>query len=561
MMKNIIKQWAKVFSLFLITIFLSNITNAQTAPDKYWVQFTDKNNSPYSVAASSQYLSPRAIQRRINQNIAIQENDLPVNPAYVNTLTNLGAVVLTKSKWFNGVTIFTTNPTVLDTISHLPFVSGISKTASYRKTNEKLINKFEESVDVDLQQSGLGKSIDYGNAYSQIHMLNGEALHNAGYKGQEMIISIIDAGFDGADTITAFDSLWQNNRIFGWHDFVNSQNNLFTATLAHGMNVLSILAGNLPGQTLGSAPDASYWLLRSEDAATEYLIEEDNWIAAAEFADSVGTDVINTSLGYSTFTDPSQDHTYADMNGHTTKIAKGVNMAVSKGMLVVVSAGNSGDAAWHYITTPGDADSALTIGAVDNLGIYAGFSSVGPASDGAMKPNVTAMGKGTTYVGTDGNVHAGNGTSFSAPLITGLATCLWQANPQFSNMQILAAIEQSASQYLSPDYEKGYGIPDFGLANQILNIKKTNIEKFVRAFPNPFSSTLAVEFYSPDSQQVKIEIFNFLGVCVYLKTFNFQSNSYNRFLLNDLESLSKGAYILKASTRSNVFQQKIIKGE
>lgn len=545
------------FSVILVCI-TSMQSEAQTAPNKYWVQFTDKNGSPFTVSNPSQYLSQRAIQRRLNQGIQIDESDLPVNSAYVDSIISKGALILTKSKWFNGVTIYTTSPAVISAIQALSFVSGIVKSGSSKKQIKEIDDKFQcEVANTDALTKSI-KSADYGSAYPQIHMVNGEALHDMGYFGQGMVISVIDAGFNGANQLTAFDSLWQNQKILGWKDFVNSQNDLFSGTHSHGMNVLSIIAANIPGQILGSAPKASFWLLRSEDASTEYLVEEDNWIAAAEFADSVGTDVINTSLGYNNFTDSLQNYTYSDMNGHSTKIARGVNMASNKGMLVVVSAGNDGSTPWHYITTPGDADSALTVGAVDVNKDYASFSSVGPASDGDIKPNITAMGKGTIYVGNDDMVHSGNGTSFSAPLICGLATCLWQANPGFTNMQIKHAIEISASQYFTPDAQKGYGIPDFGLAHQMLHVETNKIEKLVRIFPNPFKDKLVVEFYSSESQNVTIEIVNMLGVTIYSKVFDFSSNSYNKFMLDNLQCLQQGTYIFKAVTAKNIFQKKIL---
>lgn len=555
-----ISNMKTITKIFCITVSLISFqAGAQTAPDKYWVQFSDKNNSPYSTSDPSQYLSQRSISRRINQGIAVTESDLPVNPDYIDSVISKGAQVLTVSKWFNGATVFTTDPAVVSAIQSLPFVSGISKSCSRKKNIAHGNDKFSAEEAGQSASLAATRNIDYGEAYTQIHMMNGEVLHNLGYLGQGMVISVIDAGFNGADSLSAFDSLWQNTRILGWRDFVDKQNNLFDSTHSHGMNVLSIIAGNIPGLFLGTAPGASFWLLRAEDGSSEYLIEEDNWVAAAEFADSAGTDVINTSLGYSTFDDSLQDHTYADMTGATTKIARGVNMASSKGVLVVVSAGNSGTSPWHYITTPGDADSALTVGAVDLNGDQASFSSVGPAADGDIKPNVTAMGKGTFYIGNDDQVHSGNGTSFSTPLVCGLATCLWQSYPSFSAFQIKQAIEQSASQFLNPDFQKGYGIPDFGLAYQIISTKSKSAENLIRAFPNPFSDNLAIEFYTPVSQRVKIELLNLFGVAVHTENFNFQSDSYNKFLLHGLNSIPVGAYILKVSATEKIFMQKILK--
>ena len=277
-----------------------------------------------------------------------------------------------------------------------------------------------------------------------------------------MQIAVIDAGFINADILPAFDSLWINNQILGQRDFVDGDNWVLDAH-THGMVILSILGANLPNELMGSAPKANYWLLRSEDAGSEYRIEEENWVSAAEFADSAGVDVINTSLGYSTFDDTLQNYNYKDMDGRTTRISRGAVKAASKGILVVVSAGNERNKLWKYITAPADADSILAVGAVDEFGTLASFSSVGPSSDGRIKPDVAAQGVGTVAQGLGGLIGC-NGTSCSSPVIAGLAACLWQANKQMSNVEIIEMIKQSSSQYQNPDTLTGYGLPNFANA-------------------------------------------------------------------------------------------------
>jgi hypothetical protein len=454
--------------LTLIALMASFFSYSQVAPDKYWVRFTDKDNSPYSINHPEQFLTQRAIERRNAQGISIVENDLPVNPSYIQAVSNTGATLLNASKWYNSVTVYTTSQSVIDAINQLPFVLSVQKLPIQVEPNQESSKPFFESevwdqpIDGKLKSPSSGESFSYGMAYNQISMLNGIALHDLGFDGSGMVIAVLDAGFLNTNIIAAFDSLWDNNRILGYKDFVSPQNPNIFGSHSHGTSVLSTMGANLPGQMVGTAPHASYWLLRSEDGATEYLIEELNWVSAAEFADSVGADVINSSLGYTTFDDPSQNHTYADMDGNTTPVTIGADIASGKGLIVVNSAGNSGGGSWQYIGAPADGDSVFTIGAVNAAGNYASFSSTGPTSDGRIKPNVVAQGSGTTIISANsGNVTTGSGTSFSSPVTAGMVACLWQAHQGKRNTEVMQAIEQSASLASNPNYLLGYGIPDY----------------------------------------------------------------------------------------------------
>lgn len=469
----------KKLTFLTLSLLLTVMAFAQVAPDKYWVRFTDKNNSPYSVDNPLEFLSQRAIDRRLKQNIPIVENDLPVNQSYIDSVKAAGATVLTVSKWFNSVTVYTTDQNVIDLINSYSFVlsttkAGFPEQPGIKNFENKPFFRNESFDTTGLNnknvKSVLSNSYDYGQALNQIQMLNGDSLHNMGYDGNGIIIAVLDAGFLNVNTIGAFDSLWNSGRILGWRDFVSPQSpNIFNSHY-HGCMVLSTMGANYPGQIVGTAPKASYWLLRTEDAATEYLIEELNWVSGAEFADSLGADVINSSLGYTEFDDPSQNHTYSDMDGNIAPITIGADIAASKGILVCNSAGNSGNSSWHYIGAPADGDSVFSVGAVDAGGNYVSFSSVGPTSDGRLKPNVMAQGSGTTIISPwSGNVSTGSGTSFSSPITAGMVACLRQANPAKSNLEIMAAVEQSSSLYTNPNYQMGYGIPDYVLANSILS--------------------------------------------------------------------------------------------
>ena len=567
----------KVLFLFICVFSFVSI-KAQLAPHKYLVKFTDKNNSPYSISNPSQFLSAKAIARRQNQGISIKYNDLPVNPAYIDSILNTGVTLLCRSKWFNSVTIYTTDSLALVKINSFPFVSSVGVVAKIKKDLQKSIcpKKIIDSP-VDLhnnsdfllnntsQENANMKinSFDYGLATNQITMIGGDYLHNQGFSGQGMTIAIIDAGFWYVDTIHAFDSLWINSQILGTKDFVEPGGDVFRKS-THGMMVLSIMGANMPGQIVGTAPKAKYWLLRSEDAATENIIEEYNWASAAEFADSVGVDVINSSLGYTVFDGGWMDHTYADMNGHTCPASIAAATAASKGIIVCNSAGNSGQNPWHYIGSPADADSILTVGAVDDQGNYAAFSSTGPSSDGRIKPTVATQGQSTVVVSTNGTPISGNGTSFSSPVLTGVVACLWQAFPSMTNMQIMDAVKESASQFSNPDSLLGYGIPNFAAASLILSgVKIDNFdnENTVNIFPNPFNDIVYLLFFSSDTEYVDVDIYDITGKKVLSLPGLQRNTGYNYFSIGDVINLSKGLYIVRITSDNKTYSRKIMKVE
>jgi serine protease AprX len=395
----------KKLTAFFTFLFIITFAVSQVAPNRYWVKFTDKNNTPFSIGNPDAFLSQKAIDRRIAHDIAIVENDLPVDPVYIQGVINTGATLLNVSKWFNSVTVFTSNPSVVAAINALPYVLSVEKSIPNPGIiREKFVKPFFEHEtyskipEGDFLKSGTsGLVYNYGQAYNQINMLNGILLHNDGYDGEGMTIAVLDAGFLNANTIPAFDYLWDNGKILGYKDFVNPANPDIFGSHSHGTSVLSTMGANLPGQMVGTAPQASYWLLRSEDGSTEFLIEELNWVSAAEFADSVGADIINSSLGYTVYDDPSQSYSYNDMDGNTAPVTIGADLAVSKGMIVVNSAGNSGSSNWLYIGAPADGDSVFSIGAVNSSGSYASFSSIGPTYDGRIKTQCGGSGTGNNH--------------------------------------------------------------------------------------------------------------------------------------------------------------------
>jgi len=557
--------------LFLTVLIITNYALfSQVAPAKYYVQFTDKNNSPYSIDNPSEYLSQKAIDKRIKFNIPIEENDLPVNPAYIQAVKDIGVIILHPTKWLNGITIQTADILKIDEINLLPFVEKVLKSTSKIENddfNKKKSGKtfFEAETYSHLVPSRINTEknalyLSYGASYNQIHMLNGDALHELGYLGDGITIAVLDAGFNYVNTMAAFDYLWLNNQVKGTKDFVFGGENVYTLN-SHGMNVLSTMGAFLPGELIGTAFNADFWLIRSEDPTSEYLIEEYNWVSAAEFVDSIGIDIINSSLGYTTFDNPAQNHTYQDMNVNTTPISRGADIAVTKGIIVCNSAGNSGNTSWHYIGAPADGFNVFTIGAVNPDGSYANFSSTGPTYDGRVKPNVVAQGSGTVLASSSGGIFTGNGTSFSSPIIAGMTACLMQAYPDFSNYEIMNAIELSSSMYDDPDSLYGYGIPDYFKALQYLSINENEnpVDNYIKAFPNPFIDELKIDVFLHNNQNIKIELFDMNGKLIINRAKKSNKIGCTSFIIKNLENLSPGLYLINIISNKNTASLKIIK--
>ncbi len=556
----------KFYFAALITFF--SLSMFGQTPTKYWVQFSDKGNNPYTFATPSAYLSPRALARRAAQNIPLDSLDLPVTPAYIAGVAAIpNLTVHSHSKWLNGVVIITTDSTALATVATLPYVTSVGNVSLRRGTTSEKFNEAVEAINQDALRSGnvTSMALDYGQGYNQINMLGGVCLHNAGFRGQGMQIAVIDAGFYNTDQLTIFDTLFDNGRILGTWDFVMNEASVYEDN-SHGTMVLSTMGGNMPGQLVGTAPDASYWLLRSEDAPTENIVEEYYWSTAAEYADSVGADVINSSLGYTTFDDPSNNHTYADLDGHTTPSSRAANYAARKGMAVVVSAGNSGSSSWFYISAPADADSALAVAATDASGVVAGFSSRGSVTLFAnIKPNVGAQGQASVICDPFGTgVVTGNGTSFASPIMCGLLTCLWQAHPTFTNMQILQVIQQSGSQSSAPDSLMGYGLPDFCAANLYLSGNPMQIgdeNELYAVTPNPFSDVLSFSFFSMEDQNLSVILYDVQGKQLVNQLVFASGNAENNYKLEELEGASAGVYFLRVNTEDGkYFTVKVVKG-
>lgn len=556
----------KILLTSLIFTFIVELTSQTT---KYRISFTDKIGSPYSISNPSAFLTARAIQRRANQGISIQINDLPPNPNYISQIESLGAIALHQSRWFNSVTVSISNPSTLASIQLLPFVQS---TKAVNKIKSPLPIDYKNSIKNSTQNELTKKTklellnnYDYGNSFAQVQQLGGDCMHNQGYDGKNMVICILDAGFLNVDTLSCFDSLWINNKILGTYDFVANEVSVFE-DYQHGTEVLSCIGANWPGKLVGTAPQAYFWLLRTEDAATELIIEEDNWVAGAEFADSVGADIINSSLGYTTFDaqTSNQNHTRADLDGNTAYATNGADIAAAKGILVCNSAGNEGGSGWKYISIPADGDSVCTVGAVDILGVRAGFSSQGPTADNRIKPDVVACGSGTAVIDPfTSTVAYYSGTSFSSPLTAGMAACLWQANPTKNNMNILNAMRNSGSKSNSPDTLLGWGIPNYCLANGLLSGIHANSteteDKLFNVFFDASTESFDIYFFSKDNEEITITVHNILGGLHLKETIQVKANAYNFFKLQNTYNIAGGIYLVSINTLEKKYVKKILK--
>lgn len=457
--------------LFLSFVALLLLSGSYAQLTRYVINFKDKGNNSFTLSNPGAFLSQRALDRRARYNITLDSADLPVSPSYIIQIKSIPNVTfLNTSKWLNSVTIKTSDAAAVSAISALPFVKSISGIASkpLQKGNDNE-DKFEnESTQAGpLPANRMDQITDdyynYGAAsFAEVNLHKAQFLHDIGLRGQGMQIAVIDAGFTNYATLKAFDSINANGQILDTWDFVSG--NADVNDHAHGMECLSIIGANMPGQFIGKAPKADFYLYRSEDGATEYPIEEHNWACAAERADSAGADVISTSLGYTQFDDPSLNHTYTDMNGRTTMAAIAATIAARKGILVFAALGNDGNKPWHYLSTPADADSVLSVGAVNVSGVVGSFSSYGPASDGRVKPDVASVGVSALLQAPSNNIGYGSGTSFACPNMAGMGACLWQAFPEFNNIRIIKTIQKAGSISLTPDDRIGYGIPNMKTA-------------------------------------------------------------------------------------------------
>ncbi|MBN2805882.1 MAG: S8 family serine peptidase [Prolixibacteraceae bacterium] len=535
--------------LLLLSMVITGLLHAQEPPGNvFWVQFNTKVNTPYTIDKPELYLSERALNRRSLQGIAIDSTDLPVNPAFIDSIKNLGFNVKHISRWMNGVIAYYDASISPDSIFKPGFVSHYE----LRKTVSLKSQQLEQAEPDSVLQAY------YGQAFHQLSMLGGEKLHQDS-KGDGVHVAVIDAGFLNTDQLSAFEPLYARGGVLGTFDFVQPGNNIYTEHY-HGNAVLSIMAGQLPGSIVGSAPDAMYWLLRSEDVETEFPVEEDYWIVAAEFADFMGCDVINTSLGYTTFDHPDFNHTYEEFDGKTVRISLAANLAVDKGIIVVCSAGNSGNDSWGHIAAPAEAEKVLAVGAVDAEGIIAKFSSRGLSHEFAPpKPDVSAMGVNVAFVSTAGYQVSGNGTSFSSPIVAGLAACLRTQYPEKKAGELIEMIRNAGDRFPAFDTVYGYGIPDFSklLKTETVDTTQVSVNKptitNIHLYPNPFDNYI---FIDGAQDFHRFELQTMAGTTVFSVVLH---ENQTEILSPLLSTLTKGVYFAVLKGEQMVQTFKLIK--
>jgi subtilisin family serine protease len=520
----------KINSLILLLLVFQNIFSQQIYEDA-WVYFIDKPQAATYLANPLSMLSQRALDRRARHQIVLDETDVPIDDNYLSQITSAtGITYLAKSKWLNAIHVRGIQ-TDIENLLNFSFVEKIE----FANKNLGIITSpvpFTEQIQPIINRRS---NYDYGQAANQINMLHGEVMHQNNYTGNGVLLAVIDAGFSNVDTESFFQHLYANNKIIDVYNFVSKDQNVYQFS-QHGTAVLSTITANLNGNFVGTAPDVSVAMYVSEDVSQEMPIEETYWAEAAERADSIGVDVINTSLGYRTYDRTEYSYALSDLNGQTSFISRAANIATSKGIVVVVSAGNSGnDSNWNKIGMPADAQNVITVGAVDNTGQRANFSSIGPTADGRIKPDVMAQGDATT-VFWNGTITSGSGTSFSSPIIAGMVACMIQAYPGKTPAQIKQDLISISDRHTAPDNEYGNGIPDFSLyqLNTIENFSYSDNH----IYPNP-----ATDFvYLPKNTIYRI--FTVEGKIVM------SGNTHNGYI--SLNELSKGIYYIQ--TRKKTYQ-------
>lgn len=535
-----------VTALLLFISFSGIYSQGGIYPFYYRVYLKDKGINNTGTFTPAQLLSQRAVDRRIKTGIAFPDiKDVPVSEEYINQISAKGFTLHCTSKWMNTALFKTKNIADINILLSLPFVTDVK---IVKRPSAKSV--YTDKLDFQILQTS---ETPYDRS---ITMVNGYPLHNSGFTGKNILIAILDGGFENGDQITSTSHLRSRNGIRATYDFVNKTASVYNSS-THGTAVLSILAGMITGSLEGSAPGADYLLLKTEDVSTEFPCEEDFWAAGAEYADSSGADIISSSLGYYNFDDPSLNYKISDLDGNTAFVTKVGEVAASKGILVVNSAGNERAKPWQKILFPSDGKSVLTSAAVNGDNLISSFSSAGPASDGRVKPDLSTLGVDVSLQTAPEKMSRGNGTSFSCPVLSGMAASLMQAVPDAVNIDIIDALQQSADRYYSPDSLYGYGIPDMVKALGLLQDKyviQPDAESVIA--PNPTKGEFEIIFKEPPSA-IGIEIISLAGKVIYTKEY---SNFAGRTLrITALDKWEQGIYLLRLITARGTHVQKIIK--
>lgn len=528
------------FSLLIISYFT-------TAQDIVLIKFTDKPSSDTYFANPTTMLTQKALDRRAKYNIELNIQDVPVEASYVTQVEALGIQTIAVSKWFNGVFAWMTETQIsqAENLSFVAEVESLVRNPGLLKNIIPVADKFQ----LETQNASFNVfDFNYGVTETQVTQLNLDYLHNLGFTGEGLTIAVLDNGFPGVDEVSGFAYIRNNGQIKGGYNFVDGNDDIYSQG-THGTVVLSTIAGYLENQYVGTAIDADFYLYITENTDGEMPDEEIFWIAAAEEADRIGVDVINTSLGYNEFDDSRYNYTYEDMDGQTAFITRGAQIAAEKGMMIVNSAGNSGNDSWHYITAPADGVDVFTIGAVDDSGNPAGFSSYGPTADGRIKPDVAAHGSWTYVIDPDGSIGNSSGTSFSSPIMTGAMACFIQAFPEVHPMILRQKVRESANHFNNPTGQLGYGIPNFEEAyNLVLSVSEVDAANTISIYPNPTKDFINVQ------SEKEIKSLQLISVEGKVIQKNLNSTKIN------LNGLPNGIYFLKVELSNGRIQfEKVVK--
>ncbi len=529
--------------ILLLFILTSYVTEAQI--NQYFIFFKDKAGTPFSISEPSQFLSDRSIARRQKQKITITEEDLPVNPAYVDQVKLTGAISYFTSRWWNGVLV-EADASLIANINLLSFVSGSVLVAPGKKNMGGRIQTRKQKKNA---------SSDQPINQTQLQQIGLDEMHTMGYLGEGIRIAIFDSGFQGVNVSSPFSLLFTENRVMQTFNFVNNTSGVYQND-DHGTEVLSVIAASTPGVYTGGAYKAEYILYITENVSSEYRIEEYNWTIAAERADSAGVDVINSSLGYNEFDDPSMDYAKSDLDGEKAVITRAASKAIERGMIVVCSAGNEGGNSWKLVTPPADAEGILAVGSVNSQGTLSGFSSQGPTADNRLKPDVVAMGSGTSVIKSNGSLGNVSGTSLASPLIASLAAGVLQAFPYLSPTEIYDALVHSANQANHPDNLMGYGLPHFRAIKNYIESEQS--EEIISVYPNPVTGdSIQIKLKLVPNTPVDITIFDVQGRLV--EEYSHQLNWLNNPLEYDLSKLQAGLYLMRVNTGTQIATLKFVK--
>lgn len=545
MIKHVTLKFCGLIPLFILLFFMPLHGQPLNYQYFYRVYLNNKGALPGSYKASD-LLSERAIIRRQKAGISVpDQRDLPVNKEFLKTISALGPVLHCSSRWMNTAVFKTQAPFNTGLITNLPFVKEVRLVK-----RPGIKSKFTDKLDFKLTET---EQSPYDRP---LKMLNGDKLHNGGYTGENILIAVLDGGFTNADNIESLENLRTRNGIINTHDFINKTEFVYNAN-NHGTAVLSILAGDLPGYIAGTAPGADFILLKTEDVTSEFPCEEDFWAAGAEYADSCGADVISSSLGYFNFDDPSMDYRKTDLDGNTAFVTNAADIAASKGILVVNSAGNERDNQWQKIIFPSDGDSVLAAAAVDENNVITSFSSAGPSADGRIKPDNAAMGQNIPVQTNRGQIARSAGTSFSCPVLSGMCACLLQAIPEAVNQDILDAVHRAGDRFNHPDSLYGYGIPDMIIAVKALREKYIpETAEDIFAYPNPTNGEFQLIFRQPPGP-VALEIFSVSGKLISKK--NYPDLTGRTIIVKELLKYEQGIYFIRLTHNGGTGVIKIVK--